>query len=604
MVILKAPLEKMDGKSDEERKRLEEGIREFSNKIEKYDGYIREENAKPEDKRDQQSITQWRATITEWTATIGSLRAALDAEVARKRVSAAEPVEKKHKVLEGDTSDSYFWCFFDCVSFLVVEMAGVFDAYKNINVSVARSLVNAPPSGWLFGLLEGSPMFIRECYPQFFDYAMEIRKSSVDGTAGCIFIGNPGIGKSCWLNFALVRLLQMGVTVFVERMSKGDVWLFKDGKCWYEEHSSKGSLLRREIDDDKTAVYLFDPDMGKGEPTFPVKAFTIVASSPNRANYKQFDRAMAAHTEGENLRYFPCWAEEELILCNPTIEEIVRERFLIWGGIPRYVFNKAQEKLRGMLKTSISGVDLQLIERYINTPEISEDDQKKLSHMLVQYHVETPHIRGTLDFASEEIGRLVIDETLERDAQKLVSHYQWCARQQWQGPYAGHVWEYLCHFLLAEGRLELQPLDQGMKNKRNILVNGRVQVESGKMAVMKSIIANGRYFKPAVSNFPVIDSAVMDNDQVYGFQITVARRHPPKGDQLWTVISNLPKGKSFNIVWVVDPAKNVDFKAQTIDCSKLKGQEEQQVKKVKQWRLCLKFPTDEGFGNILNKYKQ
>ena len=487
--------------------------------------------------------------------------------------------------------------------FPAATVEGLYAAYAGFNVSAFGSLIDAPASEWLFGLLGDQPMFIRECYSTFFDYAMEIRRNSRH-TSGCIFVGNPGIGKSCWLNYALIRLLQANVTVFVERMSKGDVWLFKDGKCFHEKQGSKTSTLIDEIDNDKEAVYLFDPDAGKGEPTFPVQAFTIIASSPNKANYKEFNKAMAAHTIGERRRYFPCWSLDELAACQRLEFACLVERFELWGGVPRLVFESAQETLKADLETSIYAVSMELIQRYIHTPEIHPDDQKRLSHLLVQYRVGTPHIKGQLDFASEMIGRMIIEETLRRDAQMLVGHYRWCAQEKWKGVYAGHVWEHLCHYLLPEGNLQLQPLEPEAKNSKNVLASGAITVEVGDLQAMQGIIAAGKYFKPSTTNFPVIDAAAMDGKIVYGFQMTLARRHPPKGQQLVTILKALPADVLFHLVWVVDPGKDGNFAKQTLDMSGVDEAGRSMLKNVKQWRLPLKFPSTDDFARVLEKYKQ
>jgi hypothetical protein len=417
-------------------------------------------------------------------------------------------------------------------------------------------------------------------------------------------VGNPGIGKSCWLNYALIRLLQANVTVFVERMSKGDVWLFKDGQCQREEHGSKGSILRQEIDQDKDAVYLFDPDAGEGEPTFPLQAFTIIASSPNKANYKEFDKALAANTVGSRKRYFPCWSVQELMACSRVSPKTATERFELWGGIPRYVFDEDQAKLRIMLRSCVVSVDMRLIEVHLGLPEISPQNQDKLSHMLVQYRVEAPHSSGQLDFASEMIGRMIIEETLRRDAQMLVGHYRWCAQEKWKGVYAGHVWEHLCHYLLPEGNLQLQPLEPGAKNSKKVLASGAITVEVGDLQAMQGIIEAGKYFKPSTTNFPVIDAAAMDNKTVYGFQMTLARRHPPKGQQLVTILKALPADVLFHLVWVVDPGKDGNFTKQTLDMSGVDAAGHSMLKNVKQWWLPLKFPSTDNFAQVLEKYKQ
>jgi hypothetical protein len=351
---------------------------------------------------------------------------------------------------------------------------------------------------------------------------------------------------------------------------------------------------------------LFDPDDGKGEPTFPVSAFTIIASSPNNANYKGFDKALATETRGSRKRYFPCWALDELVACNRLLPAATKERFEMWGGIPRYVFDGDQEKLHDSLRTYLDAISIDVIHRYIRTPEIRPNDQELLSHMLVQYRVDAPHSKGELDFSSAIIGRKIIEELLRRDVQQLVAHYRWCLQEEWKGVYVGHVWEHLCHYLLPEGNLELDPLEPAVKKKKNVLTNGAILVDVGDAQTMEGIVAAGKYFKPSTPNFPVIDAAAMDGNIVYGFQMTLAKRHPPKGEHLVTILEALPPNVDFALVWVVDPAKDKNgFRKQVIDISNVKDAKHMtMLQKVKQWRLSLTFPQTSEFAKILSKYKK
>src|SRR4051812_2928125 len=152
---------------------------------------------------------------------------------------------------------------------------------------------------WLCSLARGEPLFVRECYAWFYEEAVKrMGEASVPKCPGLIYTGNPGIGKSAWLNYALVRFLQDGYVVVLERATSKDYYVFRDGVCTRKEKHVRRSVLDALPE---KAVYLFDPDEHAVEP-LQSNVFTIVASSPLEKHYKALSKRDAG------FRYFPCWA--------------------------------------------------------------------------------------------------------------------------------------------------------------------------------------------------------------------------------------------------------------------------------------------------------
>ena len=92
-------------------------------------------------------------------------------------------------------------------------------------------------SSWgsvLCGLDKRQALFVRGCYAWFYDEAL--KKRSEAGCPGVIYMGNPGIGKSAWLNYALVRFLQDDYVVVLERAQEGDYLVFRKGSCVRQKH--------------------------------------------------------------------------------------------------------------------------------------------------------------------------------------------------------------------------------------------------------------------------------------------------------------------------------------------------------------------------------
>lgn len=474
------------------------------------------------------------------------------------------------------------------------EIQGLFEEIKGCNVSVANTLVD-PPNGkqWLCGLEEWQPLFVRSCYAWFYDEAVRKMSLKQPKCPGLIYTGNPGIGKSSWLNYALVRFLQDGYSVVLERRKMRDYFVFFDGVCTHQEKRVRLSVLEALPEN---SVYLFDPDENDSHP-LESNVFTIVASSPQEKHYK------ALFKRGANVRYFPCWELEELMTAKPvdiTPEEI-KERFDVWGGIARFIFSAAQGELKAKLSKAITGMDLKLVEKYLHTPEISEEDQKTISHMVVQYRIiDTTFSKCELDFASPAIGRAVIQVAGQADYSALITHYEFMRRSEWQGVYMGHLWEHLCHKILPLGNgdgLQLVPLSSDRKKNVRIIKKA-LEVECGSMSDLKRVLDSGKYFQPRATNFAVIDAAVKEDNVVYGFQMTVASNHSSNAHEAAQLLASFP---SIHLVWVVDAAKNDHIKAlqgfqQSMDPAKKVDDETlKRLQKIPQWLLKLEFPKENPF---------
>ena len=447
----------------------------------------------------------------------------------------------------------------------------------------------------LCGLDKRQALFVRGCYAWFYDEAL--KKRSEAGCPGVIYTGNPGIGKSAWLNYALVRFLQDDYVVVLERAQESDYLVFREGSCVRQKHS------RPDLDDlpDK-AVYLYDPDESNSCP-LKSNVFTIIASSPQEKHYKALKKM------GAGRYYFPCWLLEELQCARPEMDtSLLVDRWHKWGGIPRFVFSQEQqcELLEVDLQKAITGLNLSLVFTYMKTPEISEEDQKMISHILVQYRVlesEAPYQRVELDFASDWIGERIVETEARRDYQNLISHYEKVRRSEWQGAYSGHLWEHMCHAIVPLGTKEgfrLEPLAQNKTQNRRIVKSGLV-VKKGKLEDMMTLLEEGCYFQPTASNFPVIDAAVMAGKDVFGFQMTVGSSHAPKAHEALKLLNAIPAGKMLHLVWVVDPVKEHHIKtAQTFQQSKkaAKMVDTSQMAKLHalpQWLLKLSFPQENPY---------
>jgi hypothetical protein len=440
---------------------------------------------------------------------------------------------------------------------------------------------------WPCGLTRGEKLYVRECYEPFFQAALAALEKNY---AGCIFTGNPGIGKSVWLNFALVRFVQLGRRVVLQRAGKEGYWLFSKTSCCRRVGVGFPDL---DLEKWRDVVYLFDPNETDASPR-DTEAFTIVACSPQVKHYKKLQKSLRVEK-----MYFPCWSLDELRVVageHGLDAATLEERWLLWGGIPRYVLALNQRLWGETLDAVLISMDLRLVEAYKGNAEIADQHQKQLSHIVVQYRAEFPFTSCAIDFASPEIGLRVVAAAARADYAALMTHYWTVRQQEWHGPYAGHLWEHLCHVVIPSGSATGLPLERLNREGNGLrIAKDALEVKRGALQDLKAL-TDGTYFQPFAADFAVIDAAVRVRKIVYGFRFTLADNHAPKAARVLELIAALPEGTRLSLVWVVDASKNGSFALQKfLDMRDVAAKDRKLLDAVDQWRLKMTFPKENPF---------
>lgn len=159
-----------------------------------------------------------------------------------------------------------------------------------------------------------------------------------------LILGTPGIGTSCFLIYLLCRLLQQNKSVILRRGVDLQCFLFTQGQVCVDElfifqHNMPQVFESLAIG---FAKYLENPDVWYLVDTVRdperVEAKTVFTCSPRREYYRQYRKY-----PGRITLYMPLWNKEELTtLCNvvyPTFKDVLEDRFLKFGGIPRSIFS-------------------------------------------------------------------------------------------------------------------------------------------------------------------------------------------------------------------------------------------------------------------------
>lgn len=177
-------------------------------------------------------------------------------------------------------------------------------------------------------------LFIRSFYDPLINDVLKCFHDTSERPHHVIVTGNPGIGKSAFGVYLLVRALQQGrPVVYQSGPASGACYLFEHGRV--TRFSTVDAVALR-IESDPQLLYIADsytPLYGMN------KCTTILITSPLLVRYKEYEKQTQAST-----MIFPVFMDAEVALmhehCYPTIrEDLVRERLALWGGIPRKLFS-------------------------------------------------------------------------------------------------------------------------------------------------------------------------------------------------------------------------------------------------------------------------
>jgi hypothetical protein len=240
----------------------------------------------------------------------------------------------------------------------------MWEEVKGLKMESLETNVLSLEGGGYWMTEKSKDLYVRECYKPL---AELIYRYYMNGTKpgktynGVVLLGNPGLGKSWFLNFLLVYFWLKGVkTIVFESVGEEMIWVFNESNvnCF-----TKGTHVP-ELNNPET-LFLFDP-YGNGNPREPKQcsAFGVIAASPNPSHYKQFHKNV-----GRKL-YIPVWSLEELErLCQkmkslshyfPSFSE-VKEYFMKYGGVLRYIIGG--EQFLEDLKTAIGACSLDHIQK-------------------------------------------------------------------------------------------------------------------------------------------------------------------------------------------------------------------------------------------------
>lgn len=185
--------------------------------------------------------------------------------------------------------------------------------------------------------VDSSPeiLYVRECYSKIFDFMMNrknVKKFVISGT--------PGIGKTFGGAYFVYRLCKMEpvpkyVIYRYGPLKNSTTFLFVNGK--YSRPVRNVKEFNRIVKDESDSWLVFDPPKVIEQTDADLwNCNVIVVSSPDRERYRKI-------LKGQNALalYLPIWTKKELEIASKLVFEsdIWKDRYDIWGGVPRKLFD-------------------------------------------------------------------------------------------------------------------------------------------------------------------------------------------------------------------------------------------------------------------------
>lgn len=444
---------------------------------------------------------------------------------------------------------------------------------------VESNTVLALPDGVKFlGHHQGiCKLFVRKSYVDLHTLIHDTYKS----TLAVIITGNPGIGKTYFSLYELYRLSKKqptydGVKYVVYTsvpLNLHFCFCFGSDECIpINDIGEVAKFL------DPEAIYLFDAGYkGDGRCISPVLGArrTIVFSSPAEKNYKLFRDSLPPPHDC-SMRYvtlyMPVWSWDELetwceLRKEPADQRtLIKEKFMVQGGIPRYVLEPAlttdslKEKVSTVITTNSFNVLLNMG---------GNQNTDKVSHQIFHLKLDNKQVTGEgeeedvseeeqIDYgkASLTFASLFVREAVFREyKQKCQSHIvnKIAAKRRLFDQTDADLFELCVHSGLTKGgKFNVRCLTtQAISELTLPSLQVKHYLNTRELSKLKN--ETSVYLRPVPKNSETVDAIILHNGDIIGIQITLADHHEIKKNGLELVQEALGCGPDthFKVYFVV-----------------------------------------------------
>ncbi|KAI0296510.1 hypothetical protein B0F90DRAFT_1745842 [Multifurca ochricompacta] len=394
-----------------------------------------------------------------------------------------------------------------------------------------------------------------------------------------IVTGQPGVGKSVFLIYVLLRRLVNGMTTIY--CDSGEYVHIFDHTGVRRLTLSDGSRIP-ELDNNSECCALINlRDMLKLVPQvfYPRirKGRVVVATRPSKEHWSTFsDEHPARICCMPTWKWGPLYFASLLYACKDlnTFDldhcEALRSAYSVFRGIPRSCFWSLDPVVLKIQKAEIkNALDSMFLDDFTHAITGQSAFNPNTSYRLVRVEpVDTEWLTTRTEIKSNYVAELIFERlrilTKARFSNKLM---EYLANPDAHGP-AGILFEQAAHYSIRKGlTLTMTPLPSGTtldvlipsipadKNEISRFYSLSLQTRSGSRNVHPDYI--NLYMTPKSKIEASLDSLFISSTYVtYLFQVTVSRCHPISFHGLNTVFNKLPARarKEVRFVFII-PAK-------------------------------------------------
>eukprot|EP00978_Attheya_sp_CCMP212_P038443 scaffold190657_cov24-Attheya_sp.AAC.1 len=416
-------------------------------------------------------------------------------------------------------------------------------------------------------------LFVQDCYAPLLQECKLLQgppRQDYGQCQGVIVEGTPGVGKSCFLDYALHDYTQDEKKVLYLDGPANEAILYERNVA-PQTYNLENALKNRIAE--YADIIIFDPhEESNKHGLVNVKAFCkkpfIVAISPDRENCKKLRKPQDV---GLMTLYMGPPSEAELEemrqQCFPQISSAqFKNRYAKMGGIPRFLFARAMpldkdKTLQAYVKTQSSALNLLLqAPLVIDAGEVAE--QYKSLWSVYYLKPTSDYTDYTIELCCEDMRTRLMKSLMSKDVHTLWNIF--VATQEGYGTLRGIRYEAYAHKKILTQGLEgtASNLTTGGVGRKYIQVlipadldeialptnNTGIPFRNATMSTKKA----AKYLLPALSDFPVVDSVVVLPKTTFLLQMEAGRSKDLSGESA-SAIYDTTKGP---LIFVV-PDKSV-----------------------------------------------
>ena len=414
-------------------------------------------------------------------------------------------------------------------------------------------------------------LYIRRCYSEIRDDILkyiqkrQVQRVNVPGLSCDIFLtGTPGIGKTAFLLFLIHHLRGKYPVMFGSKLRPKEFHYWdKDGT--HSVIEEVGAYLN-----DGQIIFIMD-SCNIASTAGPC----LICSSPRDSIDGQFRKTAA--------RFFmPVWSWDEIFNCHATIysplvtEKLLKARFFVLGGVPRYLFDDLNTLAVKLIETAFSNTTWEVLNKVAGSNGSS--DNHEISHRL-GHRINISGLNGEYSdyeprFASNFVAVMAVQNYSRARRESIIQVLDETSNLGYTGALRGNVFEPVAHqcIILGGNIIGKELLANGTSKPFELkLCKRTVQTVSGNYSDIPNhalyTTDETKYFKPLSRIFECLDSWIVINGETWGLQFTVGKSHRISSAIHWyyqylklkhyvTVVYNQAKYDSFQYSTITKSKKN------------------------------------------------